>query len=260
VPAPGVADPMVGVQDGEFSPGHQAVPHGEQGSRGAGGDADLGVGVLDVVVGGLDRDPERARATCLVCRPRASRPMTSASRSVSPAGRSIRGTRCPAASSTAPTAPGSSRPAPASRPRASAPTPAPSSTRSCRRSWRGRSGRRRPPGSPSRSWPSSAATATWSHRSGASAKPCWRPGWATSSRSCWSAPPTCCTCSAPGHGRGPGRLLRPPPAHSPLTANSWGWPPRWNGTMVTLTFSIEPSTLVRPAEVWSCRTRRQKPT
>jgi hypothetical protein len=37
------------------------VLHGEQGGRGAGGDADLGVGVLDVVVGGLDRDPEPPR-------------------------------------------------------------------------------------------------------------------------------------------------------------------------------------------------------
>ena len=45
-----------------------------------------------------------------------------------------------------------------------------------------------------------------------------------------------------------------------LTGNSCGRLPRWNGTMVTLTFSIEPRTLVRPAEVWSCRTRRQKPT
>ena len=42
-----------------------------------------------------------ARATCLVWRPRASRPITSASRSVSPAGRSIRGAGCPAAASTA---------------------------------------------------------------------------------------------------------------------------------------------------------------
>jgi hypothetical protein len=55
-------------------------------------------------------------------------------------------------------------------------------------------------------------------------------------------------------------LLRPAPAQRPLTANSCGRLPRWNGTMVTLTFSIEPRTLVRPAEVWSCRTRRQKPT
>ena len=52
-----------------------------------------------------------ARATCLVCSPRASIATTSASRSVSPAGRSRRGARWPAASSTTATASGSSRPA-----------------------------------------------------------------------------------------------------------------------------------------------------
>jgi hypothetical protein len=35
--------------------------HREQGRRGAGRDPDLAVGVLDVAVGGLDRDPERPR-------------------------------------------------------------------------------------------------------------------------------------------------------------------------------------------------------
>jgi hypothetical protein len=35
------------------------VLHGEQRRRGAARDADLAVGVLDVAVGGLDRDPER---------------------------------------------------------------------------------------------------------------------------------------------------------------------------------------------------------
>ena len=35
---------------------------------------------------------------------------------------------------------------------------------------------------------------------------------------------------------------------------------KWNGTKVTFTLSIDPRTLVRPAEVWSWRIRRQKPT
>ena len=80
--------------DGEFSPGREPVLHGEQRGRGAGGDADLGVGVLDVMVGGLDRDPLPTR-DLLGLQPRASRPITSASRSVSPAGRSSRGMRRP---------------------------------------------------------------------------------------------------------------------------------------------------------------------
>src|SRR5919108_6143384 len=43
---------------GEPCAGEEAVLHGEQGGTGPGGDADLPVGVLDVAVGGLDRDPQ----------------------------------------------------------------------------------------------------------------------------------------------------------------------------------------------------------
>src|ERR671918_2720259 len=42
----------------EPRPWEEAVLHGEQGGSGPGGDADLSVGVLDVAVGGLDRDAE----------------------------------------------------------------------------------------------------------------------------------------------------------------------------------------------------------
>src|ERR671918_519808 len=54
----------------EPRPWEEAVLHGEQGGSGPGGDADLPVGVLDVAVGGLDRDAEppgylfRLQASC----------------------------------------------------------------------------------------------------------------------------------------------------------------------------------------------------
>src|SRR5919106_1287132 len=54
----------------EPRPWEEAVLHGEQGGSGPGGDADLPVGVLDVAVGGLDRDSEppgylfRLQASC----------------------------------------------------------------------------------------------------------------------------------------------------------------------------------------------------
>lgn len=43
----------------EFIPGSESVLHGEDRSRCACGDADLGVGVLNVPIGGLHRDTER---------------------------------------------------------------------------------------------------------------------------------------------------------------------------------------------------------
>ena len=60
--------------------------HREHRGRRACRDPDLRVRVLHVAIRGLGREPS-ARATCLVCRPRASSPTTWASRSVKPAGR-----------------------------------------------------------------------------------------------------------------------------------------------------------------------------
>ena len=72
-------------------------------AAGAGGDADLVVDVLDVVVDGLRRRSRAARPICWLELPRATRRSTSTSRSLRPAGRcaAARGTRCPAAASTA---------------------------------------------------------------------------------------------------------------------------------------------------------------
>src|SRR5215218_6603245 len=49
------------VGDREFSPSHEPMLHGEKGGCRPAGHPDLGVGVLQVAISGLDRDPERPR-------------------------------------------------------------------------------------------------------------------------------------------------------------------------------------------------------
>ncbi len=89
----------------------EAALQGVEGGAGPGGDADLGIEVLDVVVGGLGRDVELPGGF-LCRRPAAISRSTSISRGVSPAGRSAAPRRdgWPAAASTASTASGQSLP------------------------------------------------------------------------------------------------------------------------------------------------------
>ena len=95
----------------------QVMLHGEEGGPGAGGDADLGVDVLDVVVDRLG-EIERSAAICLVgvaAREQAQHLHLALAQPGDAVAARLGRTRWPAAASTASTASPSSRPARASR-------------------------------------------------------------------------------------------------------------------------------------------------
>ena len=100
-------------------PGDEAVLHGKQRGPGPGGDTHLAVGVLDVMVGGLGRDPEHAGDLLGLEAPGQQADHFDLALG-QPRRALIGGRRWPAASSTTATASGASRPASASSMRVSA--------------------------------------------------------------------------------------------------------------------------------------------